>query len=397
MIRHLFTLIWNRKKSNFLMITEIFFSFMVLFGVLSLAFYYLNNYQKPLGYTYDSVWVMTMRWNQEKPAEVKAIQRRLKQQLTSNQEVEGVTLTSSNIPYRANTMGNSFDYKNRSVQTDFFEVDKDFGRVMQLKIIEGRWFNNQDLNFKYTPIVIDQAMRDEVFKNEPVIGKIIPDKSGENPGTKILGVIEAFRQKGEYSAVSPGFFKYHDVEMDSIHMPGSFGAMLIRVKPGVTSGFEEKLMKQAARIAPGWTLEIKTMSEMRTSYNKIALIPLIIFSVVCGFLIINVALGLFGVLWYSINRRISEIGLRRAIGAASGQVYRQFVGEVLVLATFGIVLGIFMAAQFPLLQVFGVQTSVYVAAIGAAVVLIYALAAGCAAYPSRQAAKIAPATALHEE
>ena len=38
MIRHLFTLIWNRKRSNFLMITEIFFAFIVLFGVLSLAF-----------------------------------------------------------------------------------------------------------------------------------------------------------------------------------------------------------------------------------------------------------------------------------------------------------------------------------------------------------------------
>ena len=115
--------------------------------------------------------------------------------------------------------------------------------------------------------------------------------------------------------------------------------IVIRVKPGVTSAFEEKLMKQASQIAKGWTIEMKTMDEMRTSDNKVTLIPLIIFSVVCGFLIINVALGLFGVLWYNINRRISEIGLRRAIGAASGQVYRQFIGEVLVLATFGIITG----------------------------------------------------------
>jgi len=397
MIRHLFTLIWNRKKSNFLMITEIFFSFIVLFSVLSLAFYYLDNYQQPLGFNYEKVWVMNMRWNQEKPEEIKAIQRHLKQQLNANSEVESITLSSSNTPYTANTMGTGFDYNNHTVQTDIFDTDRDFARVMQLKLTEGRWFNDQDLNSKYTTIVIDQAMRNEVFKDESVIGKVIPDKSGQNPGTKIVGVIEAFRQNGEYSAISPGYFKYQDVEMDSIHMKESLTSMLIRVKPGVTSGFEEKLMKQASQIAQGWTLEIKTMPEMRTSYNKIALIPLIIFSIVCGFLILNVALGLFGVLWYNINRRISEIGLRRAIGAASGQVYRQFIGEVLVLATFGLVIGIIVALQFPLLQVFRVQTGVYMAAMLSAVVIIYLLAAGCAAYPSRQAAVIQPANALHEE
>lgn len=399
MIRHLFTLIWNRKKQNFLMITEIFFSFLVLFGVLSLAFYYLHNYRKPLGFNYDNVWVMTMRWNQEKPIEVKAIQGRLKQQLKSNPEVEGVALASANVPYTMQTMNGDFSNNSRSVNTAFFQVDQDFAALMRLKITDGHWFTNQEQNSPYSNIVITQSLRDELFQGEPVIGKIVAGYSGDskNPKTRIIGVVEAYKQKGEYAEDKPGFFEYQYVEnaADTTGIP--FNTLLIRVKPGVTSAFEEKLMKQANQVARGWTLEIKSMDEMRASHNKVSLIPLIIFSVVCGFLIINVALGLFGVLWYNINRRISEIGLRRAIGAASGQVYRQFIGEVLVLATFGVVLGIFIAVQFPLLQVFAVQTSVYLTAMGAAVVVIYALAAGCAAYPSRQAAKIAPATALHEE
>jgi len=399
MIRHLFTLIWNRKKSNFLMMTEIFFSFIVLFGVLSMAFYYINNYQKPLGYQYDKVWVMNLRWNQEKPQEVKDIQRRLQQQLKSNAEVEGVTLTSTNVPFTMQQMSGGFFYNNRMTQSDFFQVDKDFASVMQLKITEGRWFNDQEQNSPYNNVVITKALRDALFKDEPVIGKIVAGNSGDNknPKTRIIGVIEAYKQKGEYAENKPGFLEYRYLEniADSMNVP--FNTLLIRVKPGVTSGFEEKLMQQASRIAQGWTLEIKTMPEMRTSYNKVALMPLIIFSIVCGFLILNVALGLFGVLWYNINRRISEIGLRRAIGAASGQVYNQFVGEVLVLATFSILLGILVAGQFPLLQVLGVQTSVYLAAMGISVGIIYLLAIGCAAYPSRQAAKIQPATALHEE
>ncbi|MDQ4140414.1 MAG: ABC transporter permease [Bacteroidota bacterium] len=399
MIRHLFTLIWNRKKSNFLMITEIFFSFIVLFGVLSLAFYYINNYQKPLGFTYDKVWVMSLRWNQETPLETKEVQRRLKQQLKSNAEVEGVSLASLNVPYTMQHMNGGFFHNNRSVLTSFFQVDEDFASVMRLKVIEGRWFNEQEKNSPYTNIVITQSLRDALFKDEPVIGKIVAGNSGDekNPKSKIIGVIEAYKKEGEYSEDTPGSLEYRNIDnaADSAGIP--FNTLLIRVKPGVTSAFEEKLTKQASQIAKGWTLEIKSMNEMRTSHNKVALIPLIVFSVICGFLIINVALGLFGVLWYNINRRISEIGLRRAIGAASGQVYHQFIGEVLVLATFGLLLGLIVAAQFPLLQVFNVQTSVYVAALATATVVIYALAAGCAAYPSRQAAKIAPATALHEE
>lgn len=392
MIRHLFTLIWNRKKSNFLMITEIFFSFIVLFGVLSLGFFYLDNYRQELGFQYDKVWVMSMRWNQESEETVTQVQRQLRQQLQSQPEVAAVATAAFNIPYTMNTSNSRYDYGGRSTMADIFAADEDFDQVMQLQVIEGRWFSARDQGSGYPPLVINKALQETLFPGEAVIGKVVP-WGPEGAKRKIIGVISGFRQKGEYAQVRPGMFQFLDREK-----PVSIaGNMLIRMQPGVSRAFEEKLMKQAGQVAKGWTLELETMPEMRASANKIALIPLVVFSIVCSFLILNVALGLFGVLWYNINRRISEIGLRRALGAASGQVYRQFVGEVLVLATFGILAGVLVAAQFPLLQVFGVQTGIYLAAMAASVLLIYLLAAGCAAYPSRQAAGITPATALHEE
>jgi putative ABC transport system permease protein len=403
MMRHLFTLIWNRKKQNFLMITEIFFSFIVLFGVLSLGFFYLDNLQKPLGYKYENVWVMNLRWNQESDEEVRAIQKQLLMRLRANKEVAAATLASNNIPYSMNSSNTRFAKGTLSPMADFFESDEHYREVMQLNVIEGRWFKSEDAASPHNPAVITRALRDELFPNgEEAIGKVVEGNSADlkGPHSVIVGVIDAFRQKGEYSQNEPGYFHYTslDAQVKAGQEHGSLlSCLVVRVKPGVSPEFEETLMKQANQIAKGWTLEIETMSEKRQSMNKITLIPLIIFSVVCGFLIINVALGLFGVLWYNINRRISEIGLRRAIGAASGQVFNQFVGEVLVLATFGIILGILFAAQFPLLQVFGVETGVYLAAMGTAVVSIFLLAAACAAYPSRQAAKIAPAMALHED
>jgi putative ABC transport system permease protein len=55
--------------------------------------------------------------------------------------------------------------------------------------------------------------------------------------------------------------------------------------------------------------------------------------VVSSFLLINVALGLFGILNVSIAKRRSEIGLRRALGATGRGISRQFVGEMWVLTT----------------------------------------------------------------
>ena len=109
------------------------------------------------------------------------------------------------------------------------------------------------------------------------------------------------------------------------------------------------------------------------------------------------ALGLFGVMWYNINKRRGEIGLRRAIGATGKSVSSQLVTESIILATLSIIVGTFFAVQFPLLNVFDLPASVYIIAMLLAIIFIYVLVIICALYPGRQAAAIYPAVALHEE
>jgi putative ABC transport system permease protein len=127
------------------------------------------------------------------------------------------------------------------------------------------------------------------------------------------------------------------------------------------------------------------------------LLPIIILSIVSGFLIINVVVGLFGILWQGINRRRTEIGLRRAVGAYSGNIYFQILCEVWILAALGIIPGIILMFQLPILGVFdGIRLGTYLMAMGVASLVIYILITVCALYPSKLAASIQPATALHE-
>jgi len=55
MIKHLFKMVWNRKRTNFLITVEIFFSFLVLFTVILFGVYYTDNYRQPLGFSYQNV------------------------------------------------------------------------------------------------------------------------------------------------------------------------------------------------------------------------------------------------------------------------------------------------------------------------------------------------------
>jgi putative ABC transport system permease protein len=108
-------------------------------------------------------------------------------------------------------------------------------------------------------------------------------------------------------------------------------------------------------------------------------------------------LGLFGILNLSIAQRKNEIGLRRAMGATEGKVTVQFLGEIWVLATLSVIIGLLFAIQFPLMNVFDVASGIYITAIFAAVAIIFLLVTLCAWYPSKQASRIHPALALHEE
>src|SRR6266700_2892713 len=58
MLKHLFKLIWNKKKQNFLLITEILVSFIVIFAVFTLLVYFYQNYKKPMGFEYENVWAV---------------------------------------------------------------------------------------------------------------------------------------------------------------------------------------------------------------------------------------------------------------------------------------------------------------------------------------------------
>ena len=385
MLKHLFKLIWKKKKSNFLMMLEIFVSFLILFAVWSLSIYNYRNYALPSGIDTENVWATFIDFNTDKDS-LKTIYRDLiKQKLSSYPEVEANSFTSSNLPYSFSSSNSSFSYKKNNAMSEIMQVEPSYLKVLKLQLSEGRWFTEGDKVNKVRPIIITKHFKETLFGNENALGKVIGQ---ENEKRQVIGVIDNFKYENDFQALDNCILE---------PLGGWQSDLLIRVKPGTTVESEAKISKALVQLGKDWSVEIQHLDDMKANKNKMIWVPILILLIVCSFLIFNVALGLFGVLFQTISRRKQEIGVRRAIGATKSHILWHFVGETAVITTFGVILGLFFAVQFPILNVFDVEAFTYVLGIILATISIYFLVILCALFPSKQASEIYPAIALHEE
>jgi putative ABC transport system permease protein len=391
MFKHLLKLIWNKKKQNFLLMSEILVSFLVIFAVFTLLVNYYSNYRKPMGFKYEHVLVVNYKTAREikNKDSLRTFFDVLRNTLQSMPEVEHVSLFSSNIPFSTVTSTNNIDFKKTHVSSvNIYKTDYNYTKVLGLDVLEGRWFGREDAASNYKPVVINSSLRTALFGTGTAIGQLV----GTDVKMKVIGVINSIKDKGDYEVPKSGM--YLNVDTASFH---EIHSLLIKVSQNADAGFETRLYHMMSNYIKDSNIDIEHLVDKKQNMNKTMLIPMIILLIVASFLIINVALGLFGVLWYNINKRRGEIGLRRAIGASGKAVSQQIVIESLLLATMSLLVGSFFAVQFPLLNVFELSSAVYLTALGAAIVFIYLLVFLCSIYPGRQAASVYPAVALHED
>lgn len=398
MIRHLFKLMWNRKRRNMLLMIEMLISFIVIFAIASTIFGWGLQYMQPLGFDPENLWVLNVSWEGKVEGQTNqeaiTLMKRLEQEAKAFDQVAGVCWTYGNTPYSNSTWYSGLEWKGQHIRYQYIKAGDDYAKVLRIPLIEGSWFGPEYDGSPNTPVVINEKLREILFGPDgQAVGQILTD---EGRSYIVTGVIDQYRYKGDLDYQYPIFFERLDFNDSAAFLPT---CLLIRVKPGTGITFEKNITDYLSGVVPGWTLRIEDISDLRSAYFKSRYMALLIPAVLGGFLIFNVALGLFGVLWYSINRRRSELGLRRALGATKREVRRQIVGESIVMALFAIVVGTVLAVHAPIFDIMGpaVGSSAYLLAISVAAALICLLVLTCAWYPANLAARVHPATALHDE
>ncbi|MEL7022012.1 MAG: FtsX-like permease family protein [Bacteroidota bacterium] len=387
MFRHILKLIWNRKSKNALIIVEIFFAFIILFSVLTFAFYQLNNYREPLGFVTQPLWVTYINLENRDSATIVATKRLLKRELEQHPKIEKVSWTGYSFPFGSTQSIYGNDNMGFYVMSHLYRADASFKEVAGIQMRAGRWFDESDAQQKYKPIVLTQQVVDDYFENRPILDSII-SMDGER---KVIGIAENFKYLGQFEPTVPLTFTHQPAD------DPTYFILNIRLAPGVGAAFEEELHRSVQELAKVDNLYMVQIEQLRLRQNKQTLIPIIVMLVVCGFLILNVALGLFGLLWYNISKRRGEIGLRRVVGAFKSHIAWQFIVEILLIAGTGIALATLFCIQVPLMEFFELPPRYFYQSIVVSTLFILVLVLICALYPSRQAAQITPADALREE
>ncbi len=387
MIGHILKLIWNKKGSNSLMILEIFLAFLVLFFVLAYVLYNLDKTSAPLGFATVDRWEVQLdNLDALDSIELKTTIENLESNLLALEEVEEVSFANSISPFSGSMWTTGNDENGFEFSAMVVPADYGLANTLDLNIVEGRFFTEEDYDATYKPIIMTKHFMEKYYPNKSMI-----DSTFLLQGTrKIVGVVEAYRYRGAFEELYPTIMLLEPkVDNNS--------AVLLKMKPGTPTSFEEKLSNVVNTTTKRTGNVINNLEKERISEDRESWMIFIALLSICGFLCVNVALGLFGVLWYNINKRKAEIGLRQALGANGLDISKQFILEVILLTLVALIIGVFFAVQVPLLQLTEFPNVMFYKAILYSIVIILSLVFICALFPSIQAAKITPANSLHED
>ena len=198
MTRHILKLIWNRKRTNLLMMAEILVSFLVLFAVTALGVYTADNWRRPIGYSIDNVWAIAVDMKQTSDDDSTATQQEtLTQLLLALKNTPEIVHSAGTMltPYQMGSSNSRYSWHKRDIEFGVAEVTDGFKDVLGLQIVEGRWFSHDDDGQAYDAVVINEDMRRDLFGNGAAVGQSISnDRSAsdtEEPERerRVVGVV----------------------------------------------------------------------------------------------------------------------------------------------------------------------------------------------------------------
>lgn len=397
MFEHMLKLIWNRKKSNAFIMFSMAISFFVLFVALTVLLYQIENYTLPLGFSYENIWAINLDCKGQSPSTIANMLQQITAYVSSIPEIRNHSYCFAFL-FTPASIRTTVSFEEQEHNTEWLMADDSFANVLGVTVLEGRWFNESDEGASIPGLVVNKFFQEQIFGNHVSIGKkvLIGDEE-----YRIIGLIDDFKNTGDLTGskvLAFNRFSIHDEKIMKDMARDSHYRLLLKMAPDVTAQFEKPLIHALQTLAPDWSFTLNTMASLRKSALNFSLMLPAILVGICLFLITNVALGFFGMVYYQMNQRKSEIGLRRAMGASRQQILLQVTGESLVMTLFSVVLGSFVAIQIPMLGVFDfVATGIYALALFLSCLFLLGLSFLCSIFPAYRATTVQPADVLHCE
>ncbi len=392
--------VWTRIGAK-LVVLELTTAMVLLVGagLLGKSFYRLLQ----VGVNFETNHLITMSVSAPRTVyggKSVALGRKVVDQIESLPGVTSVALASTlPLTFNGNTtwirfVGRAYNGEHNEVNER--NVSSDYFKTLQAKLLRGRTFTDAEDLTKPLVVVINQTLAKKYFPGEDPIGQRIGD-TGLSPGSirEIIGIVDDIREGPLDSDIWPAIYKpfnqYPDTDFELVVRTAPAEQSLITTVSDAIRGIDarinisnQKTMKERVNNAPTVYLR-RSSTWLVGGFAAVALLLGVV--------------GLYGVIAYSVSQRTREIGVRIALGAQRGTVYRLILKEAGVLALAGIVIGTgcaILAASLMRKLLFGTPPWDITTLVGVAAVL-GASALLASFLPARRAASLDPMSALRAE
>ncbi len=300
---------------------------------------------------------------------------------------------TSNLPLSGTDMVFMASVEDHTFPASFRAVSEDYFRTMRIPLLKGRWFDDHDTAESQPVVMINETMARQLApNNEEVLGKRI--KHGfKRPVAEVVGVIGDVKYAGLDQQTKPEMY----VPFAQRSWP--FMRIVARTKsdPSLVVGAIREALKAIDKDQP--IDKVTTMSSVVSRSIGARRFYMQLLGMFAALAFILAAVGIYGVVSYSVAQRTREIGIRVALGAQSRDVLGLVVKEALRLTVLGVILGLAGAfAATRILRSLLFEVTPTDPATFICLSLLLTLVALLASYiPARRATKVDPLLALRWE
>jgi len=276
-------------------------------------------------------------------------------------------------------------------------VSPDYFRAMGIELRQGRVFQPADTADAPAVAVISESMARKHFPGENPIGmRVTGREDGSGPYQTVIGVVKDVKNLEMAGDFDPAIYR----DYRQYFFAQFATTIVLRAQAGDPMRLAPAAQREIRALTPDQPVgDIRTMSQVVSENVSQPRFYTLLLGIYAALALVLAATGLYGVLACTVNQRKREIGIRMALGATGGSVFRLVLAQALRLIGAGIAIG--LAGSWGLTRLIASQLYRTPATdpltFAAAAALMIAVGAAATWVPARRAVKVDPAIALRCE